>query len=1013
MFNEEQLEDMTMSLFKNLNYDCINGYDLDRDYHSVFCDDTLFEDIANINKDFTAEQINEAIKTIKNLTHNNVVEDNKDFTRYLLQGVPVEVKTNTGYQYKNVKLIEFNDIDNNHFQAINQFTIIEFEQKRPDIIIFVNSIPLVVIELKTATNEDVNLKDAYNQLWRYREMSIPTLFRYNQFLVISDGVTAKAGTITSPYSRFSDWKKIEATDEVRENMDTHLTLFNGMFRKDRLLELIGNYILYSNDSKILAQYHQYFGVKKAIKSTMTNGAKTGKAGIIWHTQGSGKSFSMVFYAGNMIRLLLNPTILVVTDRNDLDNQLYETFYKCSDFLKQRPVQADTRSDLKELLKDRVAGGIFFTTLQKFEEESGLFSGRNDILVLVDEAHRSHYGLEATMELNLETMQAYKKYGTAKYLHDALPNAIYIGFTGTPIETKDKSTSSIFGKVIDTYDMTQAILDGSTVPISYEPRMSKVGLNQKILDDIDRYYAFVEETGLADEAAINKSKQMMAKISKVIEDEDRLTLIVKDIINHYEERKNMTADHAMVVAYSRKSAYIMYKKFLELRPDYKDVVNMVITPSNKDSEDMQKAIGTKGDKKELERRFKSEEPDEKFKIAIVVDMWLTGFDVPQLGTMYIDKPMKAHNLMQAIARVNRVYKDKTGGLIVDYTGLKKWLLDALKTYTTRDQNKILDTSELVNVLLDKIEIIDNMFNDFDYSNFKELDNTGKYQLIRDGANLILSTEDKKHRYMKHSGDVKNLYTLCSGVINNLVKDKCLYIISVKSFISKITNTGKLDVSEINQSVGRMLEESIVEDELINLGELTKGNSLKLLSDAMLDKFKAMKNKNIAAEILSRAIKTNIKDIGKINLTIQEKFSEKFNKIVKMYNERTDTADIEKIIEEMINLKKEIENEIANGNEYNLSPEEKAFFDALGADHEIKELMKDEILVQIAKELVELINENLTLDAFKREDARARIRSNIRRLLIKYNYPPVKREGAVDKVIKQAELKYQSSDYNFAY
>ena len=1013
MFNEEQLEDMTMSLFKNLNYDCINGYDLDRDYHSVFCDDTLFEDIANINKDFTAEQINEAIKTIKNLTHNNVVEDNKEFTRYLLQGVPVEVKTNTGYQYKNVKLIEFNDIDNNHFQAINQFTIIEFEQKRPDIIIFVNSIPLVVIELKTATNEDVNLKDAYNQLWRYREMSIPTLFRYNQFLVISDGVTAKAGTITSSYSRFSDWKKIEATDEVRENMDTHLTLFNGMFRKDRLLELIGNYILYSNDSKILAQYHQYFGVKKAIKSTMTNGAKTGKAGIIWHPQGSGKSVSMVFYAGNMIRLLLNPTILVVTDRNDLDNQLYETFYKCSDFLKQRPVQADTRSDLKELLKDRVAGGIFFTTLQKFEEESGLFSGRNDILVLVDEAHRSHYGLEATMELNLETMQAYKKYGTAKYLHDALPNAIYIGFTGTPIETKDKSTSSIFGKVIDTYDMTQAILDGSTVPISYESRMSKVGLNQKILDDIDRYYAFVEETGLADEEAINKSKQMMAKISKVIEDEDRLTLIVKDIINHYEERKNMTADHAMVVAYSRKSAYIMYKKFLELRPNYKDVVIMVITPSNKDPEDMQKAIGTKGDKKELERRFKSEEPDEKFKIAIVVDMWLTGFDVPQLGTMYIDKPMKAHNLMQAIARVNRVYKDKTGGLIVDYIGLKKWLLDALKTYTTRDQNKILDTSELVNVLLDKIEIIDNMFNDFDYSNFKELDNTGKYQLIRDGANLILSTEDKKHRYMKHSGDVKNLYTLCSGVINNLVKDKCLYIISVKSFISKITNTGKLDVSEINQSVGRMLEESIVEDELINLGELTKGNSLKLLSDAMLDKFKAMKNKNIAAEILSRAIKTNIKDIGKINLTIQEKFSEKFNKIVKMYNERTDMADIEKIIEEMINLKKEIENEIANGNEYNLSPEEKAFFDALGADHEIKELMKDEILVQIAKELVELINENLTLDAFKREDARARIRSNIRRLLIKYNYPPVKREGAVDKVIKQAELKYQSSDYNFAY
>lgn len=1004
MFTEDQLEDMTMQLLSNLGYNCKNGYEIERDYHSVFYDNTLFDDIANINRDFTDEQINEAIKTIKNLTYNNVVEDNKEFTKYLLQGVPVEVKTNTGYQYKNVKLIDFDNVENNHFQAINQFTIIEFEQKRPDIIIFVNSIPLVVIELKTATNEDIKLEDAYRQLHKYREVSIPSLFRYNQFLVISDGVTAKAGTITSPYSRFSDWKKVEDTDVVTENMPTHETLFNGMFRKDRLLDLIGNYILYSNDSKILAQYHQYFGVKKAIKSTVTTGAKTGKAGIVWHTQGSGKSFSMVFYAGNMIKMLLNPTILVVTDRNDLDNQLYETFYKCSEFLKQKPVQADTRSDLKELLTDRVAGGVFFTTLQKFEEESGLFSDRDDILVLVDEAHRSHYGLEATVKLNLETMEAYKKYGTAKFLHDALPNAIYIGFTGTPVETKDKSTSSIFGDVIDTYDMTQAILDGSTVPISYESRMARVGLNQKILDEIDRYYAFVEESEVADDIAINKSKQMMATISQVIEDPDRLELIVKDIIDHYEERKDMVANHAMVVAYSRKSAYTMYKKFLELRPDYEDVVNMIITPSNKDPEEMQKAIGTKGDKKELERKFKSEDPKEKFKIAIVVDMWLTGFDVPQLGVMYVDKPMKAHNLMQAIARVNRVYKDKKGGLIVDYIGLKGWLLDALKTYTTRDQNKIKDTEELVNVLLDKLELIDNMFNGFDYSNFKELDNTGKYNLIREGANLMLASEDLKRRFMKHSQDVKNLYTLCNGVVNGKVKDKCLFIISVKSFISKITNTGKLDVSEINKTVGRMLEESITEDELLNLGELTRGNSLELLSDAMLGKLRAMKDKNVAAEVLARAIKTTIGDIGKINLTLQEKFSTKFNKIVDMYNERTDIADIEKIIEEMIALKKEIEEEIANGNEYDLSPEEKAFFDALGADPEIKELMKDEVLVQIAKDLVELINENLTLDAFKREDARARIRSNIRRLLIQYNYPPVKREGAVEKVIKQAELKY---------
>lgn len=1010
MFNEEQLEDATLNIFEELGYERLNGYNIDRDYHNVFMEDNLFDDLCRINKDFNDSQIQDAIKTLKTLSHGNPVEDNKIFTRYLLEGVPVQVKTNNGYQYKNVKLIDFDNINANHFQAINQYTIIEFDTKRPDIIVFINGIPLVVIELKTATNEDVKLEDAYTQLTGYRNVYIPSLFKYNQFLVISDGVTAKAGTITSPYSRFSDWKKVEANDEVYENMPTHETLFNGMFKKDRLLDIIQNFILFSDDKKILAQYHQYFGVKKAILSTVTNGTKTGKAGIVWHTQGSGKSFSMVFYSGNMIKLLNNPTIVVVTDRNDLDNQLYETFVKCDYYLKQKPQKAESRQSLDEMLKDRISGGIFFTTLQKFEEETGLFTDRNDILVLVDECHRSHYGLEASMKIDYETNTAKEKFGTAKYLHNALPNAIYIGFTGTPVETKDKSTSSIFGEVIDTYDMTQAILDGSTVPIMYESRMARVGLNQKILDEIDNYYSYIEESGSADEYAINKSKQMMAKISQIIEDPDRLELIVKDIISHFEERKDMVADHAMVVAYSRKAAYTMYKKFIELRPDYKDVVNMIITPSNKDPEDMQKAVGTKNDKKDLEIRFKNEanDPNEKFKIAIVVDMWLTGFDVPRLGVMYIDKPMKAHNLMQAIARVNRVYKTKPAGLIVDYIGLKAWLLDALKTYTTRDQKQVVDNEELVNALKDKIEVLDGILNGLDYSNFANLNNTGKYNLIKDGANTVLYSEEKKKRFMKHSLDAKNLYTLCNGILGNEYKEKVLYFISVRSFISKITNENKLDVSEINKNVGKMLEESIKEDELINLGELSRGNSLELLSDAMLSKLRGLKNKNIAAEILSRAIKTTISDIGKINLTLQEKFSTKFNKLVDTYNERTDLADIEKVIEELIKLKYEIQDELDKGNEYDLSPEEKAFFDALGSDPEIKSLMEDETLVQIAKELVDIINENLTLDAFKREDARARIRVNIRRLLIKYNYPPIKRESAVEKVIKQAELKYQNQD-----
>ena len=1010
MFNEEQLEDATLNIFEKMGYERLNGYNIDRDYHNVFMENNLFDDLCRINKDFNDSQIQDAIKTLKTLSQGNPIEDNKIFTRYLLEGVPVQVKTNNGYQYKNVKLIEFDNINANHFQAINQYTIIEFDTKRPDIIVFINGIPLIVIELKTATNEDVKLEDAYTQLTGYRNVYIPSLFKYNQILVISDGVTAKAGTITSPYSRFSDWKKVEAYDEVYENMPTHETLFYGMFKKERLLDIIQNFILFSDDKKILAQYHQYFGVKKAIVSTVTNGAKTGKAGIVWHTQGSGKSFSMVFYSGNMIKLLNNPTIVVVTDRNDLDNQLYETFVKCDYYLKQHPQKAESRQSLDEMLKDRISGGIFFTTLQKFEEETGLFTDRDDILVLVDECHRSHYGLEASMKIDYETNTAKEKFGTAKYLHNALPNAIYIGFTGTPIETKDKSTSSIFGKVIDTYDMTQAILDGSTVPIMYESRMARVGLNQKVLEEIDNYYNYIEESKSADEYAINKSKQMMAKISQIIEDPDRLELIVKDIINHFEERKNMVADHAMVVAYSRKAAYTMYKKFIELRPDYKDVVNMIITPSNKDPEDMQKAIGTKNDKKDLEIRFKNEadDPNEKFKIAIVVDMWLTGFDVPRLGVMYIDKPMKAHNLMQAIARVNRVYKTKPAGLIVDYIGLKAWLLDALKTYTTRDQKQVVDNKELVNTLKDKIEIIDDILSGLDYSNFTSLDNTGKYNLIKAGANTVLYSEEKKRRFMKHSLDAKNLYTLCNGILENKYKEKVLYFISVRSFISKINNENKLDVSEINKNVGKMLEESIKEDELINLGELSRGNSLELLSDSMLSKLRSLKDKNIAAEILSRAIKTMINDIGKVNLTLQEKFSTKFNKVVNAYNERTDLADIENVIEELIKIKYEIQDELDKGNEYDLSPEEKAFFDALGYDPEIKSLMEDETLVQIAKELVDIINENLTLDAFKREDARARIRVNIRRLLIKYNYPPIKRESAVEKVIKQAELKYQNQD-----
>ena len=496
---------------------------------------------------------------------------------------------------------------------------------------------------------------------------------------------------------------------------------------------------------------------------------------------------------------------------------------------------------------------------------------------------------------------------------------------------------------------------------------------------------------------------MAKMKQIIEDPDRLEMIVRDIINHYEDIQTSVANKAMVVAYSRHSAFTMYKKFIELRPDWKNKIHMVITSNNKDDEEMQKAIGSKKDKKQLEVDFK--DMDSEFKIAIVVDMWLTGFDVPELGTMYVDKPMKAHNLMQAIARVNRVYKDKKGGLIVDYIGLKRWLLDALKTYTKRDQGKIVDNKELVKVLMDKVELIRDLFNGFYYGHFATTTDSDKYEIIMAGANWMLKTEEIRKAFMRYSYDVKSLYSLCTGELSQEIKDEILFFISVRSFISKLSG-GKIDVKEINDNVAKMLERAIQDDEMLQIGEVHNSNRLEILSNDILNKLAKMKKKNIAVEILNRALKEYVEEVGKQNVVMMEKFSTKFQKIVASYNERTSVEDIEKIIQEMINLKNEIESELKAGNEYNLSTEEKAFFDALGDDPEVNELMKDETLVQIAKELVETVNENMTIDWDIRKDARARMRIEIKKLLIKYDYPPNKSEKAVQTVIRQAELKCKS-------
>lgn len=920
MFNEEILEKISMELLYHLGYECMNGYELHRtDFSEILLEEDFIQALEKINKGIKKEEIQETLRRIRHLDHNNTIYNNKQLTKYLLNGVSIPVQENGEIKYKTIQILDFKNIENNTFKAINEYTIIEHSKIRPDILLFVNGLPFVMIELKSTIREDIKSIEAFNQLKAYQEVHIPSLFYYNQFIIVSDGIQAKVGTITSSWNSFSEWKKVEDTDEVKPNMPTHQSLFNGMLRKDRLLDLIHHFILWSDDNKILSAYHQYFGVKKAIISTENAiRDKTRRAGLLWHTQGSGKNLSMVFYTRNMIQRLKDPYIIVVTDRNDLEQQLFFTFFKCSDYLEQEPIQIENREDLKEKLDDRKLGGIFFTTLQKFERETGLLSQRDDILVIVDEAHRSHYGLDEMIQFNKEKRQAYKKSGTARYLHQAFPNATYIGFTGTPVGIKEKSTSNVFGNIIDTYDMTQAILDHATLPITYQSRIARVELNEKLRADIDNYYQSLEtEENIEDD----KIAESILTVAQIIEEPNRLEMIVKDIINHYEQIQDSVANKAMVIAYSRKSAYRMYKKFLELRPDWKNKVKIILTSSSQDDEEMQKTIGSKIDKKQLEIEFK--DMNSEFKIAIVVNMWLTGFDLPGLGTLYIDKPMKDHNLMQAIARVNRVYQDKTSGLIIDYIGLKPWLFDALNTYTKRDEEKIMDHSKLVKVFMDNVELVRNLFYGFTYLPFATTTNNQKYEMILAGSNWILKTEETKKAFMKYSYDIKSLYFLCIETLSQEIKDEILFFLAVRSFILKLSGK-KMDLKEINKNAAELLEKAIQNDKMLQLGQF---HNLSLLSDEFLNELTNRQNKCISVEILNNILKQYIEQIGNKNIVLLEKYSVKFEKILAAYYKRTSVTDVEKIMKEMIYLKNEMNQNLKAGNEYDLSSEEKAFWNAI--------------------------------------------------------------------------------------
>lgn len=1004
-FNENTLEQIVIEELQNLGYEYQYGPDLERDYHEVLITELFEEAMFRINPSITHDIVEQAFQTIKNLGLVKLEELNATFHKYLIEGVPIAYRDGDENKTYQVKLIDFKEPLNNTFTVVNQFTVIERKHKRPDVVVFINGIPTVLFELKNMVNEETSIEDAYKQIKNY-QLDIPSLFQYNAFNIITDGFDARLGTLTSDFTRYMVWKSINGESPANEELHYLDVLLHGVLPKERLLDIIRNFIVFQEINgktvKILSGYHQYFAVRKATLRTQQAIEKNEKkVGVVWHTQGSGKSLSMVFYAGLIVTnpQFSNPTIVVLTDRNDLDSQLFGTFCASSKLLlRQEPKQAQSREHLKDLLKVK-AGGIIFTTIQKFEEGTEVLTERSNVIFMADEAHRSQYGLEGTLDRTTGKW----KYGMAKYMRDALPNATFIGFTGTPINFDDKSTTEVFGEYIDVYDMTQAVEDGATVPIYYENRTAKLKIDENLLKQIDNEYELLrEETNYV---AIEKSKQDLSTIESIIGSKERLTMLAEDIIAHYEDRQYVLTGKAMIVCMTRRIAIDLYRIILEKRPNWDDKIKVVLTDSNKDEEDWNELTGTKEYRKQLGYDFK--DIHSPFKIAIVVDMWLTGFDVPSMATMYIDKPMKGHNLMQAIARVNRVYKDKEAGLIVDYIGMAADLKNALNQYTKRDQDKIPDLSQAYGIALEKLEIMRDCFYGFDYTRFFGTSDRERYQTLTNGLEFAFAFEEEEKKiYIREATALSQAETLCRSMLTEQLKQEIEFFKSIKAGLCKVAGNGKITTNEINSRITILLEQAITEDGMYNIfAEAGKKNpEISILSDEYMEQIRRMKHKNIAAELLRKLLEDNIKVIARTGVVKSKLFSEKMQELMKKYNNRLITSV--EVIEELLKLSKEMSESYHAGDAKGLTLEEVAFYDALAADPKVLENMEDQVLVEMAQELTELIRKNRTVDWDKKESARAYMRTQVKRLLRKYKYPPEQAASALDIVIKQAELMSQN-------
>jgi type I restriction enzyme R subunit len=1052
-FYESHLEEATLEWFEELGYEIIFGPDIApdgeyperEDYGDVILAERLKEALARINPTLPDEALEDALRQIMIPQSPSLMMNNKAFQKMITDGIDVSVKQADGsYRTEKVYAFDFENPFNNEFMAVNQFTIVEHGvEKRPDVVAYVNGIPLVVIELKSAIDENVDITDAYNQLQTYK-MTIPSLFTYNSFMVTSDGINARAGTLTSDEDRFMAWRTIDGEATAPLSMPQLEVLLKGMFQRERFLDIIKHFVLFQSDGtetiKILAGYHQYHAVNKAVESSMRATHESGdrRIGVIWHTQGSGKSLSMVFYAGKLVisEELENPTLVVITDRNDLDDQLFSTFLKSKELLRSTPVQAEDRAHLRELLNNRTSGGIIFTTIHKFapfagavKEESQpypaldkvaespadygqdmVLTDRKNVIVIADEAHRSQYGFGA--EVVKGKTEADVKYGYAKYLRDSLPNASYIGFTGTPVELTDKNTRAVFGDYIDVYDMTRAVEDGTTVKIFYESRIAKLELPEEMKPQVDTEYEEITEH--QESSQKEKLKSKWARLEAIVGAEQRVKQIANDIVAHFEKREQAQENEggkAMIVAMSRRIAIDLYKQIVELRPDWHSddlmsgKIKIVMTGSSSDPADWQRFIGTKANRETLAKRMKDR--NDELKLVIVRDMWLTGFDVPSMHTMYIDKPMSGHNLMQAIARVNRVFRDKQGGLVVDYIGIAENLKEALAQYTESDKKTTgVDTEVAAQVLLEKYDLIKELLHGHDYSKFFTGKPSEKMQAIVETMDFIIGLrEDRKNDYIKLVTEMARAFSLCAttDAAENLNLEVGFHkavkasLVKMLSDDSKRKTTSQLD-SELNQLLSKAISSNEVVDILGSVG-LSKPN-IAILSDEFLEEVKGMKQKNLAVELLNRLLKGNIKTFSRRNLVQSKKFSELLEAALRKYQNRG--IETTQVIMELIELAKQISEAEKRGESTGLTPDELAFYDALAENESAREVMGDEILVQIAKDLTTSIKNNISVDWAIRESVQAKMKMTIKRLLKKYGYPPDKTAKAVDIVMEQTKL-----------